>query len=365
MILNNIKAITKVDKGVLIRHISGFCDQCQEAVDITKASMKFPKPKKIQNISIIGMGGSAIGGDLLKSLLIDESQIPIIINRNYILPNYINEKSLVFAISYSGNTEETLTAFKEGLKRKAKVVVITSGGRLAFLANRQKIPLVKIPSGLPPRAALGYLFLPMIVYLEKWGLIESKTLNIFEAINAVRKQEEIYNAKKNFPGNTAKELAMKLHKKIPIIIGIEGLTDAVALRWKCQFNENSKIMALVQTFPELSHNDVEGWKGSGKLSKNLVGLFLRSSLETDDTQCRINAIKSFLKNHVSETIDVNVKGEGRLSQILSLSYLGDYISFYLSVLNKVDPTPVSNIEALKEKLKDRKRKVMNSCIEKA
>lgn len=359
MILNNLKIISKVDKGSLLRHISGFSEQCQEAVDTAKACSDFPKHKKIHNIVILGMGGSAIGGDFLKTLFINESPVPIIINRNYSLPEFVNEKSLVFAVSYSGNTEETLTAFKEAIKRKAKIVVITSGGRLAFLASRQKIPLIKIPSWLPPRAAMGYLFLPMIVFLAKWNIIENQSLNILEAINTIQKQEEMYNCRKNFPDNYAKEMAAKIHKKIPLIIGIEGLTDAIALRWKCQFNENSKNLAFVQIFPELGHNDVEGWKGIGKLSKNLIGLFLRSSNETEDSSNRIDAVKYFLKNHVSEIIDVKVEGSGKLAQVFSLCYLGDYVSFYLSILNKVDPTPVSNIDALKEKLKDQKRKVMS------
>lgn len=356
MVLNNLKIISKVDKGLLLRHISRFSEQCQDAVGIAKACSHFPKLKKIHNIVILGMGGSAIGGDLLKTLFINESPVPIIVNRNYSLPNFVNEKSLVFAVSYSGNTEETLTAFKEVLKKKTNVVVISSGGRLAFLANRQKIPFIKIPSGLPPRAAMGYLFLPMIVLLGRWNIIENQTLNILEAINAIQKQEEMYNCGKNSPGNSAKEMAVKIHKKIPLIIGTEGLTDTIALRWKCQFNENSKNLAFVQIFPELGHNEVEGWKGMGKLSKNLIGLFLRSSHETEDTLNRINAIKSFLKNYVSEIIDVKVQESGRLTQILSLCYLGDYVSFYLSILNKIDPTPVSNIDTLKEKLRDHKKK---------
>ena len=360
MMLDNIKTITKIDKEFLLRHISRFDEQCQDAIEIAKSCSNLSKPKKIQNIVILGMGGSAIGGDLLKTLLINECPLPIIVNRNYNLPQFVNEKSLVFAISYSGNTEETLTAFKEVLKRKSKVVVIASGGRLAFLANRQKIPLVKIPSGIPPRAALGYLFFPMIIFLQKWNIIENQTINILEAINTIQKQEEKYNTEKSVSDNRAKELAMKLHKKIPFVIGIEDLTDVVALRWKCQFSESSKKFAFTQLYPELGHNDVEGWKGIGKLSKNLVALFLRSSDESEDTITRIGTLKTLLKNHVSEIIDVKENGSGRLSQIFSLCHLGDYVSFYLSVLNKVDPTPVSNIDALKEKLRDQKRKALKS-----
>ena len=356
MVLNNAKTINKVDKGSYLRHISGFSEQCHDAMNIVKAVSRFPKAKKVQNIVVLGMGGSAIGGDLLKTLLLNESKVPIVVNRNYSLPSFVDEKSLVIAVSYSGNTEETLTAFKEVIKRKSKVVVITSGGRLAFLANRQKMTLVKIPSGLPPRAAMGYLFLPMLYILEKCDLIQSQMLNVLDAINAIQEKDKAYNCGVNSPGNRAKELATKIHKKIPLIIGIEGLTDTVASRWKCQFNENSKNMAIVQNFPELGHNDVEGWKGIGKLSKNLVGLFLRSSHESEDTQNRIGVIKSFLKKHVSEIIDIKEEGSGRLTQILSLCFLGDYVSFYLSVLNKVDPAPVSNIAALKEKLRDQKKK---------
>lgn len=358
MVLNNLKTIAKFDKGKFLHHISGFSDQCHDAVTITKSCTSQLKLKKIQNIVILGMGGSAIGGDLLKTFLLNKLQLPIIVNRSYTLPYFVNDKSLVFAVSYSGNTEETLSSFKEALKREAKVVAITSGGRMAFLANRQKIPLVKIPPGLPPRAALGYLFLPMLLLLEKWDIIENQTLGIFEAINAIQKHEEMYKSEISVPGNRAKEIAIKIHKKIPLIIGIEGMTDSIALRWKCQLNENSKNMALIQLFPELSHNDVEGWKGTGKLSKNLIGLFLRSSSEKEDTLNRITTIKSFLSDHVSDVIDIKEHSNSHLTEILSLCFLGDYVSFYLSVLNKVDPTPVSHIDSLKEKLKDYKRKAL-------
>jgi len=358
MVLNNIKTISKVDKGNFLRYLSRFSDQCQNAIDIAKACKQSLKVKKIQNVVILGMGGSAIGGDLLKTFLMDELPVPIIVNRNFKLPRFVNEKSLVFAISYSGNTEETLTTFKEALKRKANLVVISSGGRLAFLSSRQKLPLIQIPPRLPPRAALGYLFLPMLIFLEKWKLIENQSLNIIEAINVLREQEGLYNPTLTVPGNRAKEIALKIHKKIPLIIATEGLTDSIALRWKCQINENSKNLAFIQLSPELGHNDIEGWKGAGKLSKNLIGLVLKTSNETEDNLCRINAIESRLKDHVSDILTIQEKNSGKLAQILSLCYLGDYVSFYLSVLNKVDPTPVSNIDALKLKLMDHKRKVL-------
>lgn len=361
MILDNLKTINKVDKGLLLKHISGFSEQCQAAIDLAKVCSNLFKPKKIQNIVVLGMGVSGMTGDLLKKLFVHESPVPIFVNRNYDLPRFVNEKTLVFAVSYSGNTEETLTAFKEVLKRKAKVVVITSGGRLAFLANREKIPIVKVPAGLPPRAAMGYLFFPMLVFLQKWNIIENQSLNILDVINTIQKQDKMFCTDKSVSENKAKDLAMKLHKKIPLIIGIDNLTDVVAWRWKCQINENSKSFAIAQSFPELNHNEVEGWKGTGKLSKSLVGIILRSSNESEETLHRIDIMKSFLKKHVSEVIEVKEQGNGsKLTETFSLCHLGDYVSFYLSVLNKVDPTPISNIDALKEKLTDQKRKALRN-----
>ncbi|MFH1506085.1 MAG: bifunctional phosphoglucose/phosphomannose isomerase [archaeon] len=305
-----------------------------------KAGYDLGKDIKIEGtfnrIIICGMGGSCIPGDLLRIYLHD-SNIPIETFRDYSLPNYIDKNTLVFCISYSGNTEETLSMFKEAMRRGCKTVCICSGARLEKLAETHRTPLIKVPSGLQPRAAVIYQFFPLIRILENNGLIPPKEKEVKNLIESLHKQDI---------KGLAEKLAGKLVDKIPLIYSSERFYP-IAYRWKTGFNENAKIMAFSNKFSELNHNEINGYN-------NLKGDFHLIILTIDDDlrrmQKRIRVTKELIQKKGVPITEINIKGNYFLTKMFSAIQIGDLTSVYLAFKYKTDPTPVKIIEDLKEKL---------------
>lgn len=346
--LDDLKLITEVDKSGMRRRLSDFPRQCEEAERLAR-NLEFPfSSEDVENVVISGMGGSAIGGDTLNSYLREKLKIPAIVNRNYSLPAFVNEKTLTIVISYSGNTEETLASLNEAHEKGSKLIVITSGGTIEEFCSLNSIPIIKIKGGLQPRESLGYIFIPLLILMEKTGFIESQHREISETVELLKILSKGYSPES--PENDAKRLAVDIHGKIPLLYGIYGLTDSITLRWKCQFNENSKIPAFYNLFPELNHNEIEGWNTHHDLGRNFFIILLRSTDENENLAKQIEITKSILDERCGGIREVWGRGNGKLSQIFSLIYLGDFVSFYLAILNGIDPTPVKNIEKLKNQL---------------
>ncbi len=348
--LDNSNQITKVDKEKMVDILINFPFQCKEAVKIGK-EMDLPSgySSGIEKVIICGMGGSGIGGDILKTLLLSSLKIPLFINRNYNLPKFVDKKTLVFAISYSGNTEETLFLYEEAKKRGCYIIAISSGGKLKYLSEQDTIPSVTIPPHMPPRTSIGYLFLPMVKIMEK--------LTSIEILNYNELHENLTHIKgKCVPSiptqeNLAKPIAYKLKGKIPIIYGVDGRTGVVAHRLKTQFNENSKILAFWDVFPELNHNEVVGWGGEDKINREIFyPIFIRDKDETPRISKRIQVTQNLIKSQGVEYIEIWAEGESLLTKIFSSLYIGDWVSFYLAILRGKDPTPVEAIELLKKEL---------------
>jgi glucose/mannose-6-phosphate isomerase len=320
----------------------GFPQQWEEAEKIGRG---FPslRYKGIRSIVISGMGGSAIGGDILRSYLSSELELPIFVNRDYTLPRFVDDTTLVVVASYSGNTEETLSAYKHAKKVGAKVVAISSGGTLSELCRKDKFQVATIPPGLPPRTALGYLFLPSLIILQKLGLIKDKQDDIKETFLCLKRLSSEYTS----TGNPPHKLASKLKGKIPIIYQGEEL-GVVGLRWKTQINENSKILAYTVSFPEMNHNEIVGWEGRhiAPLS-DFKTIILRDKRENERIARRIDITKSIIGGEFEE---IWSQGESLLTRLFSLIYYGDFLSFYLAILYSVDPTPVRPIDILKKEL---------------
>jgi glucose/mannose-6-phosphate isomerase len=287
-------------------------------------------------IIICGMGGSCIPGDLLK-IYLNDSNIPIETFRRYSLPNYIDKNTLVFCISYSGSTEETLSMYKEAARKGCKIVCICSGAKLEKLAETNRTPLIKVPAGLQPRAAVVYQFFPLIRVLENNGLIPSKEKEVKNLIDSLQKQ----NIK-----DLAMKLSEKLFNKIPLIYASEKFYP-VAYRWKTQFNENSKVMAFSHSFSELDHNEITGYT-------NLKGDFYAIILTIDEDehrmQKRIQITKDLIQKKGVPVIEINIKGNYFLTKIFSAIQIGDLASVYLAFKYYADPGDTSLIEELKEKL---------------
>ncbi|MHA1788491.1 MAG: bifunctional phosphoglucose/phosphomannose isomerase [Candidatus Helarchaeota archaeon] len=301
---------------------------------------------------ICGMGGSAISGDILHDYLAMKVKFPIITLRNYELPTYVNENSLVFIISYSGNTEETLNALKESLERGALIIGISSGGKLKEFCKKLQIPLILVPANLAPRAALGYLFTSLLITLQELGLIEPIDDEISEMIEVMKVLREEISIKVPLENNIAKQIALKCINNIPVIY-IDNNYKSVAKRFKSQINENSKMPCKIDEFPELNHNEIVGWECSLEMSKKFICLLLRTSNEIEPIKTRIELTKSIiLKEKLIDVIEIYARGESKLSQIFSLILIGDYISLYLAILNNQDPSPTESIARLKTELKN-------------
>ena len=317
------------------------------------ASNSVPPPGSTQsfkNIVVLGMGGSAISGDLLSDYLVDELSIPIVVIRGYDIPKFVDENSLVFAVSYSGNTEETLFALKRCLEAKARVIALTSGGKFAVLARENKFPVIKVPAGIQPRAAISYLFFPILKVLERIGIAKERHEETEETLDILQELSKEYDAKSPLKNNFAKKVAMSLYQHLPLIYGSEGLLEAVAMRWKTQINENSKWPCFWNVFSELDHNEIVGYEIENSINRQVKIVYLQDKEGLLRVEQRRGITRKIIEDKIAEFIVCPTRGKGKMARMFSLIFLGDLVSYYLAILNQVDPSPVACIEDLKKEL---------------
>ncbi|MEK6950041.1 MAG: bifunctional phosphoglucose/phosphomannose isomerase, partial [Nanoarchaeota archaeon] len=317
-----------LDSQNMLQVIKNFSAQCREALSLPKG---ISVPDDINNIVVIGMGGSAIGGDLLKAYLLSNGKVPVHVIRDYKVPNFVDENTLVFAVSYSGNTEETLSALKHAQGKKAKIIGIASGGRLAAECSK----LITIPAGLQPRAALGYLFFPMLGVLHNSGIIKVRNEELNEMVLVLKKVDNFNNEGEN--------IAKKIKDKVPIIYSSENL-GAVAMRWKTQINENAKMPAFYNVFSEMNHNEIAGYRAIGN---NFAAVLIRDKHDNDRVKKRMDICKQIMEQRIN-VVEAETQGSSLLARMLSGIYLGDFVSYYLAMWNRVDPSPVDIIEGMKK-----------------
>ncbi len=342
--------IFAVDTSNMYGLVKGFPSQVREAIEIGKrATIKKMNTKEIREIVLCGLGGSAIGGDLLKSYLADELGVPFIVNRNYTLPRYVGPKTLVIISSYSGNTEETNAAHKEALKRRAKLLCISSNGMTEKLAKAKRTPFIKIPGGLPPRAALGYSFFPLLIALGKLGFTKNKAREISDALRLLEEKSVEY-ANPDVSSNPALQLAEQLRHRIGVVYSSTERFDAVATRWRGQMAENGKSLMFGHVLPEMNHNELVGWKVPTEQMRNMQVVFLRDKADHKRIQYRMEVTKMIISEHTDHIAIAWSEGSSLLARMFSLVYLGDWVSFYLAILHGVDPSPVAVIDHLKNEL---------------
>jgi len=347
-ILDQPEKVKKIDKSDMLSHLMKTPDYCRDAVKLAKQA-KVPENVEPKNIIIAGMGGSAIGGEILQDWLRDELPIPIEVCKDYTLPAYANKDTLFFANSYSGNTEETLSAFLDAVRRKCTTITITSGGHLLSFSKKLQVPHVTIPSQLPPRVAIPYLFFPLPVLIERMGLLPSIEENLKEAIHVLKKVGEENSPKIPTEDNQAKKLALELVETIPIIYGFRQY-QSVGHRLKTQFNENSKVPSKHDVFPELNHNETVGWEAPELLTKNYSIILIRDPDEPPEIRHRIETTKALAFHKAKKVLEIHARGEGKLAKMFSVLRIGDFTSVYLAILQGVDPTPVKIIDEVKREL---------------
>jgi glucose/mannose-6-phosphate isomerase len=323
--------------------------QCQQA---WQDAMSFNLPadyNKVDRVIILGVGGSAIGGDLVRSLAESEAKIPILVQRDYSLPAFVDDRTLAIASSYSGNTEETLTAFEQALKTGAKKLAMTTGGKLKAMAEENNVPVFKIEYKAQPRAALGFSFLPTLGVLQRLGFLSDKSADVAETVSVLEALSAKMDEKAPMSSNPAKQLAKRLYGCLTVIYGAGILAEA-AHRWKTQINENSKAWAFYEVFPELNHNATVGYELPKELASRIRVVLLRSPSFHQRIKLRYEVTCELLDRAGVAHEYVDSVGSSLLSQMMSLVMIGDYASYYLAILHRVDPSPVEVINYLKKQL---------------
>jgi len=347
--LDDPELYEKLDPGHMSARIAELPQQCQEAWRKAMALDLPPDYGEIDKVVLSGMGGSAIGGGLLASLVAAEATVPILIHQDYGLPSFVDAKTLIIASSYSGMTEETISSLEQALTTPAKKLIVTSGGSLSAIAEEKGIPVFTIDYRAQPRAALAHNFIPLLAILQKLGLIPDKSQDIAEAVKVLDELKLTIDQNRPHKLNPAKQLATKLFGHLAIIYGA-GILSEVACRWKTQINENSKAWAFYEVFPELNHNAIVGYEFPAEM-KVLVVL-LRSPKFDPRIRLRYQVTCELLaQRNISYEI-IDAEGESPLSQMLSLILFGDYVSYYLALLYQTDPTPVTAIDYLKQRLSE-------------
>jgi len=331
--------------------VYNFADDINQASIIGKKIRLNKKYNNIHNIIVVGMGGSAIGGDINKMLLKNDLSIPLIVSRNYFIPKWANKHSLVVVSSYSGGTEETLSAFKDALSKECQIYGITTGGILSKKLSSNDLDFILIPSGLQPRAALAYSFVPMLYLFLHLGLIKiDLNNNLMNSIKLLKSVRDDYSL--NDQKNPTWVLSNKIFDTIPIIYGETDNTSIVALRWSNQLSENSKMLAFCNEIPEFNHNEIVGWENNPKLIEKLSIIWL-----TDESDHERISIRQKISNRILETIvknqfEISLHGATRFERLLHLIHFGDWVSLWCAYLHGTDPSPVEKILRLKEELID-------------
>ena len=344
--LDDMAFMHSLDRSDMLSRLMTFSRQCRDALSLADL-LEFPvRAEDASAVAIAGMGGSAIGGDILQAYLADRLEVPVFVIRDYGLPGYIDTSCLLFTVSYSGNTEEVLSVFAAALARGIPSVTITSGGRLKTLTTEAKRPVIDIPPGYPPRAALGFLFFPMLAVLRQKGFCEPDN-DVEETIGVLERQARACGPEVPAGRNPAKQIATALSGHMPVFYGARRLAPVVR-RWRTQLAENAGVFAHGDLFPELNHNEIMSWPGLTAGHKGAVVL-LRDQGDTQN-QKRITISKEMLQADGLPCLEVWTEGESLLARIFSLICLGDFVSYYLAMLCGIDPTPVERIEQFKRRL---------------
>lgn len=340
---------TQFDPGRILETTENFLEQCRDAERLAR-EFRLPRLLAIDNVVICGMGGSAIGGDLMRAYAASQSPAPIEIVRNYTLPAYVNSNTLVIAGSYSGHTEETLSCYQQAKTQGAQIVAITTGGRLAELCRQDQTPCLLIPGGYAPRAALGYSFIPLLLFFEQWGLVSPQTDAIQDMHLTLKNCIEQYKFDSPFDANPAKQLAAALQNVIPVIYAGQDAFEPIPARWRAQFNENTKSFAHNFVVPEMNHNEILGWSHPTQALEKLQPIFLIDRGYHKQTAKRFQIMKAIFESASKHVIEISSQGESLLARMMSLISLGDFTSIYLAYLYRQDPTPIPAIDRLKEEL---------------
>jgi glucose/mannose-6-phosphate isomerase len=354
--LDDGDALARLDSEDVLGAVERFAEQCLEGWDVGRAATALPDATDVDSVVVLGMGGSGVSGDVVASVVEPRLPVPLRTIKGYgPLPEWVGRNTLVFAVSYSGSTEETLAALEDARERGARVVTVSSGGPLADAAQLNGFAQVRIPAGLQPRASLGYLTMPILAVLERVELIPPLDEDVDEAAAVLGRLAEEVGRDAPTATNPAKLLSARLHERVPIVYGAEGLTATAAYRFKCDLNEYAKTPAYWHFFPELDHNEIVGWNRLSDLtSQRFVAVLLRDSIEHERIALRVDITRRLIDARVADVVTLRAQGRAPLARLLSLVFVTQMAAIYLGVLYGVDPGPVEVIQALKSQLAQHK-----------
>jgi glucose/mannose-6-phosphate isomerase len=344
--LDDLKSLATGDPSGMLMVLKEFSAQCHRALAAADHLPDIPAERYCRFL-VCGMGGSAIAGDILRIFVAGPAEV----HRDYGLPPWTDAQTLLLAVSYSGNTEETLSAVKAALAQGLRPICLSSGGRLGGLARQSGLSYIEIPVGLlAPRAAFAYLTLPLLALMARSGLVRAP-IESERAITELSKISSQLGPDSSEAGNLAKKLAKALYGRIPLIWGTSGAGEVIARRWKTQLNENAKQPAFYGAIPELCHNEIVPLARLREALPGSVVVLLRDADERPENHRRVEILKEMLEEHDLPFEEILPWGKSRLGQLLAQVHLGDYVSVYLALLNHVDPTPVEPIERFKARMK--------------
>lgn len=325
-------------------------EQIEAAVEAANGVVGLPDGDAIDNVLVLGMGGSGVTGELLQTIAGPFMPVPVVVVKGYEPPSYANERTLVFAMSFSGDTEETVDAVETAAANGANIVAVTRGGRLGELAARWGGQVVPIADGIPqPRAGLGALAIPPLVILERLGLFPGAGQWIVHAVDQLKiRRDELAK-----DGNCAELLARRIGRTLPIIYGGGGLGAVAAMRWKTEVNENARVAAFWNSSPELCHNEIAGWGQHGDMTRQVFTLVkLRHDFEHPQVMRRFDLIDEVAEEVLAGVETVEAAGEGNLAQLLDLTMVGTFTSLHMAAQEGIDPGPVPVLDWMKQQLRD-------------
>ena len=342
-----------IDPGNMFGAVWDFPENLSDALKLAEQIGLTCNYENIENIVVAGMGGSAIGGDVVSILEKNNLEIPFVVSRGYGLPNWVNDHTLVICSSYSGNTEETLCTLDDAIEKKAKICGITTGGKLAERLDELDKDVILIPSGLQPRAALAFSFVPMIVLLEKVGVLDSSLRQWFNGSVAQLQDSRVLYGKEN-ESNPTYALAQKIKNRIPIIYSDSSTMGIAAVRLKGQISENGKMLAYHNELPEFNHNEIVGWENNPELLESLFVLWLIDSSDNPRVKHRQSITKSILDEVGVDQVVLEMAEKSFEERFLHMIHFGDWLSYWCAILHETDPSPVEKITSLKYQLSKKK-----------
>ena len=348
--LDDPASFARHDPSGLHDRIAGLPDQCGQAWREAKALELPGSYAGSRSVAVLGVGGSAIGGDILAGLISQEKTAPLSVIRDYSLPGWIDADTLAIISSYSGNTEETLSMYRQARDVGARIIVITSGGELSRQADKDGVPVLHVPFAGEPRAALGYTFAAPMAILCGLGLLQDRSTDMEEAGLVLREMRATLTRDVPTSQNQAKQLAANLFNRLVVVYGA-GFLSGVARRWKVLLNENSKAWAFAEELPEVNHNSIVSYANTGLAPRDIAVVLLHSNLLYPRASTHYRLTRDLLDSHSLPNYQVKAIGKSSLAQTLSAIFIGDFVSYYLAVLYGVDPSATPLLDEMKQRLK--------------